>query len=256
MGDPVLRQDVEGIATLTLNAPARLNTLSDAMLAALAAHLAALRDDGDVRVVILAAAGRAFSAGHDLGEMTAARAAPDGGRAAFEDLFARCARVMTALPLLPQPVIPRVQGVATAAGCQLVAQCDMAVAADTARFGVNGIDVGLFCSTPMVPLTRAIPAKAAFEMLTTGRFLGAPEALEAGLINRVVPAAELEAQTLALAQQIAAKPAEVIALGKAAFHRQMRMGLEDAYAFTGPVMAGNMLMDAAENGIGRFLNKE
>ncbi|MFN6979358.1 MAG: enoyl-CoA hydratase-related protein, partial [Gemmobacter sp.] len=189
------RTDAGGIATLTMNAPDRLNALSDGMLAALAAALAALEGDRDTRVVILRGAGRAFCAGHDLREMQAGRQAPDGGRAYFADLFARCAAVMQAIPRLPQPVIAEVHGIATAAGCQLVASCDMAVAAEGTRFGVNGVNIGLFCSTPMVALTRVVPRKAAFEMLTTGRFIDAGEAARIGLVNRVVPEASLASET-------------------------------------------------------------
>ncbi|WP_112323830.1 enoyl-CoA hydratase [Oceanibium sediminis] len=256
MPDPILlREDDAGIARLTLNAPASLNALSDAMLVALRAELAALEQDRSVRVVILSGAGRAFCAGHDLKEMTAGRQAEDGGAAYFRDLFRRCSEVMTALPRLPQPVIAEVHGLATAAGCQLVAHCDLVVAAETARFGVNGVNIGLFCSTPMVALSRAIPPKHAFEMLTTGQFIDAARAADLGLVNRVVPETGLRAESAALAEQIAGKLGRAVALGKQAFYRQLEMPLDDAYAFTGDVMAANMAYEETAEGIAAFLEK-
>lgn len=251
----LLREDAAGIATLTLNAPGSLNALSDAMLAALGAEFARLMDDRRVRVVILRGAGKAFCAGHDLREMQAARAAPDKGRAYFADLFARCAAVMQMIPALPQPVIAEVQGIATAAGCQLVATCDMALAAEDARFGVNGVNIGLFCSTPMVALSRNIPRKAAFEMLTTGQFIGAARALELGLVNRVVPAGALAAQTRELAQTLAAKLTAALRIGKRAFYDQIEMTRADAYAHAGAVMIENMLWRDTDEGIRAFLEK-
>jgi enoyl-CoA hydratase/carnithine racemase len=253
--DILLRSDADAIATLTLNNPDRLNALSDAMLEALQAALDALAEDRSVRVVILAAAGRAFCAGHDLREMTDGRQAPDGGLGYFEALFAKCARMMMTITRLPQPVIAAVQGVATAAGCQLVATCDLAVAAEDARFGVNGVDIGLFCSTPMVALTRNIPAKRAFEMLTTGEFVIAEEARALGLVNRVVPAPELPAAARALGQRIAGKLGPVVAIGKRAFYEQAELGLADAYALTGRVMAQNMMRRDTAEGIAAFLDK-
>ncbi|MEO1551998.1 MAG: enoyl-CoA hydratase-related protein, partial [Pseudomonadota bacterium] len=175
------REDAQSIATLTLNAPERLNALSEGMLAELQTTFDALEQDRSVKVIVLRGAGKAFCAGHDLKEMTQARQAPDGGKAAFKALFDQCAAMMQTLPRLPQPVIAQVHGIATAAGCQLVASCDMALAAQGTRFGVNGVNIGLFCSTPMVALSRNIPRKRAFEMLTTGKFLTAPEAQAAGL---------------------------------------------------------------------------
>jgi len=243
------------ILRLTLDDPARLNALSDAMIAALTAELAAIGADPTVKVVILAATGKAFCAGHDLREMQAARAAPDGGAAAFRDLFDRCARMMLAIRSLPQPVIAEVQGTAVAAGCQLVATCDMAVAADHARFGVNGVNIGLFCSTPMVALTRAIPPRLAFEMLTTGRLIAADEALQAGLLNRVVPLADLSATTDALAAQIAAKLGRALRIGKGAFYRQSELPEAEAYAFAGAAMTENMLDTLTAEGIAAFLAK-
>jgi len=256
MGDTLLlREDRDGIATLTMNAPERLNALSDAMLAALKDTFAALIDDGAIRVVILKGAGKAFCAGHDLREMQAGRAAPDKGRAYFTDLFARCAEVMQMIPALPQPVIAEVQGIATAAGCQLVASCDMAVAADDARFGVNGVNIGLFCSTPMVALSRNVPRKAAFEMLTTGQFISASRALELGLINRAVPAADLGTETRALAKTVAMKLGAAVRIGKRAFYDQIEMTRAQAYDYTGRVMTENMLWRDTEEGIRAFLEK-
>ncbi|MBA3326231.1 MAG: enoyl-CoA hydratase [Rhodobacteraceae bacterium] len=251
----VLRSDAEAVATLTLNDPAKLNALSVAMLAALQAELDRIAEDAGVRVVILRGAGRAFCAGHDLREMTAARQAEDGGLAFFEALFAQCARMMMTLPRLPQPVIAQVGGVAAAAGCQLVASCDLAVAAEGARFGVNGVNIGLFCSTPMVALTRNVPRKAAFEMLTTGDFVEAGEARRLGLVNRVVPPEALDAETRGLAAKLAAKLSPVVDIGKRAFYEQAEMGLSDAYAHAGAVMARNMMRDDTAEGIGAFLQK-
>jgi enoyl-CoA hydratase/carnithine racemase len=250
-----LRDDKDGIVTLTLNAPDRLNALSTPVLDALATAFAALAGDRDARVVILRAHGRAFCAGHDLGEIRAARAAPDKGAAAFADLFDRCAAVMQAIPALPQPVIAEVQGAAVAAGCQLVASCDMAIAADIARFGVNGVNIGLFCSTPMVALTRAIPPRAAFEMLTTGTLIGADRAAALGLVNRVVPAADLPDTTRALAATIASKLNPAIRIGKRAFYDQLGLPLDQAYALTGRVMAENLSWDATADAIDAFLDR-
>jgi enoyl-CoA hydratase/carnithine racemase len=252
---PLLREDLGPVARLVLNRPAALNALSDALLAALGTALATIAADPAVRVVVLAAAGRAFCAGHDLREMQGLRQAPDGGAAGFADLFARCAAVMQAIPAMPQPVIAEVQGIATAAGCQLVASCDMAVAADSARFGVNGVNIGLFCSTPMVALTRAIPPRAAFEMLVTGEMIDAPRALALGLVNRTVPAADLTSATLDLATRIAAKRTAAVRIGKRAFHDQSGLPLDQAYRLTGAVMAQNMLMDETAEGIAAFLDR-
>jgi enoyl-CoA hydratase/carnithine racemase len=249
------REDDGAIATLTLNDPDRLNVLSDAMLAALAAEIGRLEGDRAVRVVVLRGAGRAFCAGHDLREMTRARQAPDGGRAAFADLFDRCAQVMLGLTRLPQPVIAEVHGIAAAAGCQLVASCDLAVAAHGTRFGVNGVNVGLFCSTPMVALTRVVGRKRAFELLTTGALIEAEEAARIGLINRAVPEAELAAETRALAGTIAAKLGPAVAIGKRAFYEQADLPLEAAYRHAGAVMAENMLMEDTAEGIAAFLDK-
>ena len=240
-------------ACLTMNAPERLNALSDEMLAALQTTLDDIADTPEIRVVSLAGRGKAFCAGHDLKQMTALRQAEDGGAAGFRDLFERCSRVMARIQSMPQPVIAQVHGIATAAGCQLVATCDLAVAAEGTRFGVNGVNIGLFCSTPMVALTRNIPTKMAFEMLTTGRFLLASEAQHQGLINRTAPAEELGEDTRALAQSIAQKLPAAVRIGKAAFYAQSHMTTAQAYAFTGDVMVENMALDATAEGIDAFL---
>jgi enoyl-CoA hydratase/carnithine racemase len=251
----LLREDAGGVATLTLNRPAQLNALSEALLDALQAEFDRLSVDETARVVILRAEGRAFCAGHDLREMQAARRAEDGGRAYFNTLFAQCSRMMTAVTRLPQPVIAEVHGLATAAGCQLVASCDMAVAAEEARFGVNGVNIGLFCSTPMVALSRNIPRKHAFELLTTGEFLDAPRARDIGLVNRVVPEGALRAETQALADKVASKLGAAVRIGKRAFYEQAEMPLDAAYAHTGRVMAENMLLRDTAEGVQAFLEK-
>ncbi len=253
---PILDRSDEGaIARLTLNSPGNLNALSDAMLAALKAEFDRLAGDRTIRVVTLGGAGKAFCAGHDLREMQAARQAPDKGRAYFADLFARCAAVMTAIRDLPQPVIAAPHGIATAAGCQLVASCDMAVAAHGTRFGVNGVNIGLFCSTPMVALSRNVPRKQAFEMLTTGTFIDAERAQALGLINRAVPEERLDAEVTTLAETVAAKLGSAVRIGKRAFYEQLEMGLDAAYAHTGAVMVENMLDRDTDEGIDAFLDK-
>lgn len=252
----LLSRDVtDHIAHIEMTAPARLNALSDAMLAALHAELDTIAEDDTIRVVILSGSGKAFCAGHDLKEMQAGRSADDGGAAYFKDLFGRCGALMQRIQTLPQPVIAQVHGIATAAGCQLVATCDMAVAADTTKFGVNGVNIGLFCSTPMVALTRNIPTKSAFEMLTTGRFIDATEAQQLGLINRSVPPENLQSATRALAASIAAKLPAAVRYGKAAFYAQTHMATQDAYAFTADVMAANMQDRDTNEGITAFLEK-
>ncbi|MWD26435.1 enoyl-CoA hydratase [Aquicoccus sp. SCR17] len=249
------RHDTGGIAHLRMAAPERLNALSDGMLAALQAECDALAEDRETRVVILSGAGKAFCAGHDLREMTEGRQAEDGGRAYYADLFARCSRLMQSLRALPQPVIAQVHGIATAAGCQLVATCDMAVAAEGTRFGVNGVNIGLFCSTPMVALSRNVAPKQAFEMLTTGEFVEAGRAREIGLVNRVVPEEALEAETRALAELVASKLGAAVKIGKRAFYDQAGLPLEEAYRLTGEVMVENMLWRDTEEGIAAFLEK-
>ncbi len=249
------RRDKDGIAHLTMTAPERLNALSDAMLAAVREQIETLATDPDTRVVILSGKGKAFCAGHDLKEMQAKRQSTDGGAAAFRDLFERCAHVMLGLQSLPQPVIAQVHGIATAAGCQLVATCDLAVATDDTRFGVNGVNIGLFCSTPMVALTRNIPRKQAFEMLTTARFITATEAQRIGLINHVVPESQLETKTQELAHTLAGKLNSALRIGKRTFYDQAQMTIEDAYRHTAEVMTENMLDAQTEEGIAAFLEK-
>jgi len=251
----VIREDVGPVARLTLNRPKALNALSEAMLADLQAAFDGLADDPAIRVIVIAAEGRAFCAGHDLREMTAARAEDDGGAARFATLFDACANLMQTLPTLPQPVIAEVGGLATAAGCQLVASCDMAVATEEARFGVNGVNIGLFCSTPMVALSRNIPRKQAFEMLTTGSFIDAQRAQELGLVNRVVRAEHLTDETMHLANTVAAKLGSAVRIGKHAFYDQIQMPLGQAYRYTGEVMVANMLDTDTSEGIAAFLEK-
>lgn len=249
------REDSDHIATLTMDAPERLNALSDAMLAALQSNLDAIGADESIRAVIIRGTGKAFCAGHDLKEMQAGRQSEDAGAAYFADLFDRCARMMQTVQSIPQPVIAQVHGIATAAGCQLVATCDLAIAEENTRFGVNGVNIGLFCSTPMVALTRNINRKTAFEMLTTGKFLTAAEAQEAGLINRAVPADKLEAETRALAGTIAAKLPAAVKIGKSAFYEQAAMTTAEAYAYAGEVMVQNMMREDTNEGISAFLEK-
>ncbi len=252
----ILEVESDGaVARLTMNAPERLNALSDEMLAALQATLDDIATTPSIRVVTLAGRGKAFCAGHDLKQMTAMRQAQDGGAAAFKDLFQRCSRVMARIQSMPQPVIAQVHGIATAAGCQLVATCDMAVAAEGTRFGVNGVNIGLFCSTPMVALSRNIPRKHAFEMLTTGEFIDASRAQELGLVNRVVPEQDLATETQALSDKIAAKLGVAVKIGKQAFYNQLQMPTDQAYAYTGDVMVENMLHRDTEEGISAFLEK-
>jgi enoyl-CoA hydratase/carnithine racemase len=246
----LLRHDEAGVAWLTLNRPAARNALSVALMAALDAALAAIAGDASVRVVVIGAAGPAFCAGHDLREI---RANPD--RAAMAALFAQCSALMTRIVRLPKPVIARVHGVATAAGCQLVASCDLAVAASDARFATPGVNIGLFCSTPMVALSRNVGRKAAMEMLLTGDTIDADRAREIGLVNRVVPPDELEGAVAALAQKIAGKSALTLAIGKEAFYRQAEMDLDAAYAYAAEAMTRNMLARDAAEGIDAFLAK-
>ena len=243
-------RDTRGVHTLTLNHPASFNTLGEDMLDALQAALDRVGRDPGARAVVLAAQGKAFCAGHNLKEMYAQ---PE--LTYYHNLFARCTRVMLAIQALPVPVLARVQGVATAAGCQLVAQCDLAVASTDACFGVNGIDVGLFCATPSVPLVRNMPAKQAMEMLLTGAFISADEARGRGLVNRVVPLEELDAETEKLVQSILLKPQEAIALGKALFYKQRETNIEAAYQLAGQTMACNMAHPVAQEGVQAFIEK-
>ena len=247
----VLRtRDSRGVVTLTLDRPASFNALSAAMLEALQAELDAVSADATARVVVIAASGKAFSAGHDLKEM---RAEPS--LAFYEALFAQCSRMMLTIQRLAVPVIAKVQGIATAAGCQLVAACDLAVAQDDARFAVSGIHFGLFCSTPSVPLSRNLLRKHAFEMLVTGDFISADEAKAKGLVNRVASAEGIDAAVEALVASIVGKPAVAIAMGKQLFYRQLERGTEAAYEDAGLTMARNMMDDAALEGVQAFIDK-
>lgn len=238
-------------ATVWLNRPTAHNALSEAVLDGLAAALGSLAEERAVRAIVLAARGRAFCAGHDLREM---RATPS--ERYYRELFDRCTRVMMAIRSAPQPVIARVQGVATAAGCQLVAMCDLAVAAEEARFAVSGVNLGLFCSTPSVALSRNLGQKQAFEMLVTGEFIDARQAMAWGLVNRVVPDAGLDAETDALVEAIVAKAEVAIRMGKDLFYRQRETGIAAAYQLAGQTMACNMMDPAALEGVQSFLDKK
>ena len=249
------RHDTGAVTRLVMDAPERLNALSDEMLAALHTSLDEIANDRSIRAVIISGNGKAFCAGHDLKQMTAGRQAEDGGRAYFKDLFDRCAAMMARVQSLPQPVIAQVHGIATAAGCQLVATCDLAIAAQGTKFGVNGVNIGLFCSTPMVALSRNIGRKQAFEMLTTGAFIEAERAGTLGLINRVVAAEALENEAIALAKTVASKLGTAVKIGKKAFYNQIEMNVADAYAYTGDVMVENMLDRDTSEGIAAFLDK-
>ena len=243
-------RDARGVVTLTLNDPARFNALGSDMLAALQQTLDALAGDASVRVVVLAGVGKAFCAGHNLKDMAAH---PELGW--YQQLFAQCSRVMLSLHKLDVPVIARVHGMATAAGCQLVAQCDLAVAADNATFATSGIHYGLFCATPSVPLVRNVPAKRAMEMLLTGDFIDAATALREGLLNRVVPLDALDAEVEKLVVSILQKPRVAVAMGKALVYRQRELGLDAAYQLAGQTMAVNMMDEAAQEGARAFAEK-
>lgn len=253
--EPVVRSDAEGIATLTLARPASRNSLSDATMASFSGHLRDIAGDAMVRAVVVTAEGPVFSAGHDLKEIQAHRGDADRGRAYYEDVLKRCAALMTAIVRLPQPVIAAVEGMATAAGCQLVASCDLAVAGSAARFCTPGVNIGLFCHTPMVALSRAVLPKHALEMLLLGEWVEAEEAYRMGLVNRVVPEGESFAAATALAQRIAAKSQVPVKLGKAAFYQQAEMTLDEAYVFASDVMTTNMLARDADEGISAVLAK-
>ncbi|MEZ5648229.1 MAG: enoyl-CoA hydratase [Alphaproteobacteria bacterium] len=250
--EPVLlRENRDGIAYLTLNRPAQFNVLSENLLTALQETLDALKEDRRIRIVVLAGSGKAFCAGHDLKEM---RARPD--KAYYRDLFARCGRMMQTLSLIPQPVIASVHGIATAAGCQLVAACDLAVASEEARFATSGINIGLFCSTPAVPLSRSIGRKAAFEMLLTGDFVDAKTVMEWGLINRVVPTIELQNTVYDLAQRISRHSNVATSLGKKMFYKQLEQSQAAAYDYAAEVMAENMMAKDVGIGIDAFTAKK
>jgi len=251
----LLRETVGSIAVLTLNRPAARNSLSEAMIAELHAALDDIHDDKNVRALVIAANGPAFSSGHDMKELTARRTDADRGRAYFAHIMTASSAVMQAIVQLPKPVIAAVQGIATAAGCQLVASCDLVVASETAAFATPGVDIGLFCSTPMVALSRNVSRKQAMEMLLTGEPVSAATAREIGLINRVAAAGTERDAAIALAQKVALKSAYTIKLGKAAFYRQAEMSLADAYRYAAEVMTENMMARDAEEGIGAFIEK-
>jgi enoyl-CoA hydratase/carnithine racemase len=251
----LLRETLGSISVLTLNRPEARNSLSEGLIAELHAALDDIRDDTSVRAVVIAANGAAFSAGHDMKELTARRADADRGRAYFAGIMNACSAMMQAIVQLPKPVVAAVQAVATAAGCQLVASCDLAVASETATFATPGVDIGLFCSTPMVALSRNVPRKQAMEMLLTGEPLAATRAREIGLVNRVVAAGTERDAAIALAQQVSLKSAYTLRLGKAAFYRQAEMSLADAYRHAAEVMTENMMARDAEEGIGAFIEK-
>lgn len=250
--DPLILRtlDARGVLRLTLNRPQAFNSLSEAMIAALQTELDQIASDDSVRVVVLAGAGRAFCAGHDLKEMRT-----DPSQSYYERLFNQCGRMMLAIQRLDVPVIARVHGIATAAGCQLVAMCDLAVAASDARFAVSGVNLGLFCSTPSVALSRNLSRKAAFEMLVTGEFVGAEEARRLGLVNRVADPTELDEALETLVAAIVAKPRVALAMGKQLFYRQIEEGIEAAYADACETMACNMMDDAALEGVQAFIDK-
>ena len=248
---PLLREDADGVATLTLNRPDAFNALSVDLLTALQTELDLLSADDRIRVVVLAGNGKAFCAGHDLKEMR-----DNSSREMMSALFAQCSQVMLSIVRLDKPVIARVHGVATAAGCQLVATCDLAVAAEHARFAVSGVNLGLFCSTPMVALSRNLPRKQAMEMLLTGNFIDARTALQYGLVNRVVPADQLNAAVAELAGKIVSNSPAAVALGKRLFYLQLEKGLAAAYAEAGETMTCNMMLEDAQDGIDAFIGKQ
>ena len=253
---PILLRETRGsISVLTLNRPEARNSLSEGLIAELHAALREIHDDTRVRAVVIAANGPAFSAGHDMKELTARRCDPDRGRAYFAEIMNACSVMMQAIVRLPKPVVAAVQGIATAAGCQLVASCDLAIASDAASFATPGVDIGLFCSTPMVALSRNVPRKQAMEMLLTGEPIPAQRAREIGLVNRVVATGTERDAAIELAQQVALKSAYTVKLGKEAFYRQAEMSLADAYRYAAEVMTENMMARDAEEGIGAFIEK-
>ena len=253
---PVLQRETLGsIAVLTLNRPEARNSLSEGLIAELHAALEEIHDDAGVRAVVIAANGPAFCAGHDMKELTSRRTDADRGRAYFAQIMNACSAMMQAIVHLPKPVVAAVQGVATAAGCQLVASCDLAVASEAATFATPGVDIGLFCSTPMVALSRNVPRKQAMEMLLTSEPVSATTARDIGLVNRVVTAGTERDAAIALAEKVALKSAYTVKLGKAAFYRQAEMSLAEAYRYAAEVMTENMMARDAEEGIGAFIAK-
>src|SRR5881227_1359626 len=251
----LLRDQIGSISVLTLNRPEARNSLSESLIAELHAALKEIHDDATVRAVVIAANGPAFCAGHDMKELTARRTDADRGRAYFAEIMNACSAMMQTIVHLPKPVVAAVQGVATAAGCQLVASCDLAVASEAATFATPGVDIGLFCSTPMVALSRNVPRKQAMEMLLTGEPISAATARDIGLVNHVVPAGSERAAAITLAQKVALKSAYTVKLGKTAFYRQAEMSLADAYRYASEVMTENMMARDAEEGIGAFIEK-
>ena len=245
----------EAVAIVTLNQPKAINALSQEMLEALQTHLDEISDNQAIKAVILRSSSQNFCAGHNLKEMTARRSDDDGGKAYFVELFAICSKLMQRIVTLPQPVIAEVRGIATAAGCQLVAACDLAVASQTARFATSGVNIGLFCSTPMVALSRNLSRKQSMEMLLLGDFIDAIRVHEMGLVNQVVPDENLESTSLDMAHRIGAKSSSAVKIGKEAFYKQLEMPLREAYAYAGEVMATNMMFKDAEAGIGAFIDK-
>jgi len=251
----LLRENLDDVALLTLNRPEARNSLSEALIAALTGTLSDIAGDRAIRVVVLAANGPGFCAGHDMKEMTARRSDPDRGRAYFKQLMNSCSAMMQTIVHLPKPVIAAVQGAASAAGCQLVATCDLAIASRAAKFATPGVNIGLFCSTPMVALSRNVSRKHAMEMLLTGDLISAEDARRIGLINRVVATGAEREEALKLARQVASKSALTVKIGKEAFYRQLEMNLADAYRYASDVMVENMLGRDAEEGIGAFIDK-
>jgi enoyl-CoA hydratase/carnithine racemase len=252
---PLLREDRGPVALLTLNRPEARNSLSEELISALHAAIAEIGASDSIRAVVITGAGSAFSSGHDLKELSSHRSDPDRGNAYFAKIMNACSRMMLSIVRLPKPVIAAVNGIATAAGCQLVATCDLAVAAHDARFATPGVNIGLFCSTPMVALSRNLSRKAAMEMLLLGDMVGAEDAKELGLVNRVVPADETVNAAVELGRRIAEKPKATLKIGKDAFYRQLEMTLDEAYAYASTVMVENMLHAEAEEGVGAFLEK-
>ena len=254
--EPILfRERHSSIEIITMNNPKKLNALSNRMLAEIQYNLDEISEDNSIKAVIIKGNGKAFCAGHDLKEMISSQNKGDDGKKAMIDLFSRCSKLMLSIRKLPQPVIAQVHGLATAAGCQLVASCDMAIAGKQTKFGVNGVNIGLFCSTPMVALSRNIPRKVAFEMLTTGEFIDAKKACAIGLINRIASEEKLASETLKLAQVVSEKLSAVVKIGKEAFYNQLEMQVEEAYSYTGMVMAENMGLKDTQEGILAFLEK-
>jgi len=253
--DVLLREDLAGVTTLTLNRPRQRNSLSEALMAALTEEMEAIAEDPSVRVVVLAAKGPVFCAGHDLKELTAARQQEDRGRTYYQDIMKRCSTMMLSILQNPKPVIAKVHGTATAAGCQLVATCDLAIAGDDVHFATPGVNIGLFCSTPMVALSRNVSRKHAMEMLLSGDMVDADHAADIGLINRAVPPGTLGSEVTDLATKIASKSALTVSIGKQAFYDQLELGISDAYAFTSDVMVRNMLTHDAEEGVNAFIEK-